>query len=651
MNSHSNSFNSASNCDREKSDVCLVIKVYPNDDGFGVGLRRKSQNGKDESFVESMRLPFDENFLDYIENEELPPCLVDAIDSNADDDRYLDLFNCGALNIELRDYRRKSSKNNPSFETKFVRLKPTNLTLINDVRKLTSSFTINNRHWTQAEKITLEANLVLATSDRLCLDPDPNVAVVVNRLQFQKKWMKSSNKLQRLAKKFSYSHMNRIKKFQSLNGPKQLNLYEFLKQRSNHPSTASRLNKSTNNWREKKPQVAVLPPKSIDVEKIAKVISPPPITKENALLKTEEFIMEFMDPEKKTLYTVTMYHRPVDDKHFGQLSVNRSRENQSSNGSSCLFQFASKQLTRKFVFIEETTISVLKNGFFRRYIEQFIDILSENGRKSVKITHQVVGAQPKVSYSLATNVSNVKELEKNMQQQQSQTTVKKQFTPSVVTINAPIQHTFKAPSVNQQMISLSKVGSLNEACQIIPSSTTASVAHRPNTVTSLTKVPSLPIHTSSITKPETAALAVILTAHPLANPNTSSVHGQKMNSETLPETIVTSTIQHSSVPVTAVTTTTTLPSGINLANLNLASVQNLRLHNLVSLTNVQGVPQGIALPISLAMMPTTATTASGTSVPIHSQPTTAFMTSSGNMIVGIETPVLQSQLIAKPSDR
>lgn len=45
-------------------------------------------------------------------------------------------------------------------------------------------------------------------------------------------------------------------------------------------------------------------------------------------------------------------------------------------------------------------------------------------------------------------------------------------------------------------------------------------------------------------------------------------------------------------------TTNSLPAGVNLG---LARGQNLRLHNLVSLANVQGTNQCIALPISLMM--------------------------------------------------
>lgn len=60
--------------------------------------------------------------------------------------------------------------------------------------------------------------------------------------------------------------------------------------------------------------------------------------------------------------------------------------------------------------------------------------------------------------------------------------------------------------------------------------------------------------------------------------------------------------QHQHQIITASTQSATLPAGVSLANLQLGG-QNLRLHNLVQLANVQGMTQSIAVPISLTMMP------------------------------------------------
>ena len=70
----------------------------------------------------------------------------------------------------------------------------------------------------------------------------------------------------------------------------------------------------------------------------------------------------------------------------------------------------------------------------------------------------------------------------------------------------------------------------------------------------------------------------------------------------------------------AMVTSAPLPTGVSLTSLSLAPVQqNLRLHNLVSLT-----PQGLAVPISLTMM----------STPSGTQP--SIMTTPGSMIVSLD---------------
>ena len=42
---------------------------------------------------------------------------------------------------------------------------------------------------------------------------------------------------------------------------------------------------------------------------------------------------------------------------------------------------------------------VISNLYFHRYIKQFTEIFTEEGRRSVKITHQVPGQQPTVTYT------------------------------------------------------------------------------------------------------------------------------------------------------------------------------------------------------------------------------------------------------------
>lgn len=60
------------------------------------------------------------------------------------------------------------------------------------------------------------------------------------------------------------------------------------------------------------------------------------------------------------------------------------------------------------------------------------------------------------------------------------------------------------------------------------------------------------------------------------------------------------------------TNASNLPAGVNISSLSLAKSPNVRLHNLVSLTNMQGATQCIALPISLMMSPVSASSSTVT---------------------------------------
>lgn len=130
-------------------------------------------------------------------------------------------------------------------------------------------------------------------------------------------------------------------------------------------------------------------------------------------------------------------------------------------------------------------------------------------------------------------------------------------------------------------------------------------------------------------------VAVILTTLPnmQTQGTTVTLPCKTMSSRTFPNSFLTgesSTIVTTANQNQTVTTTiqnAQLPTGLNIANLSMAPGQNLRLHNLVQLTNVNGVAQSIAVPISLTMMQ--GSSSSGIT-------TQAIMGHSGQMIMGID---------------
>ena len=91
----------------------LVVNLYPGNEGYSLMLR--GRNGYD---AETIKLPYEESdLLDYIDNEELPPVLIDLLEKSQ-----ANLFYSGCVIVELRDHRRTT---NNSYDTRYVMLRPT----------------------------------------------------------------------------------------------------------------------------------------------------------------------------------------------------------------------------------------------------------------------------------------------------------------------------------------------------------------------------------------------------------------------------------------------------------------------------------------------------------------------------------------------
>ncbi|CAG2180645.1 unnamed protein product, partial [Oppiella nova] len=192
--------------------------------------------------------------------------------------------------------------------------------------------------------------------------------------------MCSSLKPLRLSKKCSQTTVNRVKKFESLAAPKMFRLHEFLKKRNTKSSSQSKININTS-----EPIYEPIPVKSIGVDKVAKELPKPHIIADNSLIKVEEYKMDFMDDNRRSLTSVNILHRPIDDTYFGQLVIDRQGHLRGSTSTFCL---GTKQSTK-------------------RYVEQFTEILTENGRKSVKIVHTIAGQVPQISYTPAATAQGL----------------------------------------------------------------------------------------------------------------------------------------------------------------------------------------------------------------------------------------------------
>uniref|UniRef100_A0A8D3DJ27 SPT20 homolog, SAGA complex component n=1 Tax=Scophthalmus maximus TaxID=52904 RepID=A0A8D3DJ27_SCOMX len=245
----------------QESVSCLVVNLYPGNEGYSLMLRGK--NGSDS---ETIRLPYEEGeLLEYLDAEELPPILVDLLEKSQ-----VNIFHCGCVIVEVRDYRQSGNTKMPTYQSRHVLLRPTMQTLICDVHAMTS----DHHKWTQDDKLQLESQLILATAEPLCLDPSISVTCTANRLLYNKQKM-NTRSMKRCFKRHSRAALNRQQELSHLPMPPQLRLYDYLQRRKERKPAPvvdlkiSKIGNCVDMWKQSNCQLTV--PKEIDVEKYAVV--------------------------------------------------------------------------------------------------------------------------------------------------------------------------------------------------------------------------------------------------------------------------------------------------------------------------------------------------------------------------------------------
>lgn len=343
---------------------CLVLNLYAGNEGYSLML--KTKNGTE---TETIRLPYEESeLLQYIDNEELPPILVDLLERSQ-----APVFYSGCIVVEVRDHRR-CLPTMGTFSTHHVLLKPTTQSVLCDVGLVARG---DSNSWSLEDKLYLEAALVMATAEPLCLEPSVGVAVVSNWLQ-HKKARFTSHTVNRMSKKHSQVAINRRKKLEQCAVPPHLRAHDFIVQyRKRVPATQPRPSmppRQLDAWVQKKATMPV--PEKIEVERLARVRELPEATTDNTPVVVQEFVLE-TEPGTGKLTRVTILQRPTDEQFFGRLYVDREGHNK---GTSCEFNLGTQ-------------------ANVTRYLNQFREIFTEEGRKAVKITQLVPGKPPVVNHT------------------------------------------------------------------------------------------------------------------------------------------------------------------------------------------------------------------------------------------------------------
>ncbi|XP_054328642.1 putative transcription factor SPT20 homolog-like 2 isoform X2 [Pongo pygmaeus] len=244
---------------RRDSLPCLLVNLYPGNQGYSVMLQRE-----DGSFAETIRLPYEERaLLDYLDAEELPPALGDVLDKAS-----VNIFHSGCVIVEVRDYRQSSNLQPPGYQSRHILLRPTMQTLAHDVKMMTR----DGQKWSQEDKLQLESQLILATAEPLCLDPSVAVACTANRLLYNKQKM-NTDPMKRCLQRYSWPSVKPQQEQSDCPPPPELTVSTSGQKEERKAGQPCELNiakagSCVDTWKRRPCDLAV--PSEVDVEKLAK---------------------------------------------------------------------------------------------------------------------------------------------------------------------------------------------------------------------------------------------------------------------------------------------------------------------------------------------------------------------------------------------
>ena len=401
-----------------RKDRCnrLLVTLLPNNEGYSVhilissgpggggGGNSSSSNPGNQQEVELFRLPYeDDDFLTYIDNEELPTSILDLLEKG-----WSELFYSGCVIAEIRDNRRIHHGTNEDLAglTSHVLLRPTTQSIICDGKLI-----CERSGWTtREERAMVESQLCLATQGPLCLDPNPVVSLMAKKSCVRRQKF-ATPAMRRHAKMFSQAGLNRKRKLEEMTGPPELQLHDFVQKRPNHKNNAQEmLQQHQAMMRANLRSIiqgsqpanggglattastvaavsAMTTPATNDnlvseVSKHARAIQKRADVNDMTPHVVEEYILETAERGANRIYhtKLTIYQRLANEEYLGELYVERDFNERDKKGSTCRFVLG----TRPHAL---------------RYINQFTEIFTEEGRKPVKITHLVPNQKPRITFT------------------------------------------------------------------------------------------------------------------------------------------------------------------------------------------------------------------------------------------------------------
>ncbi|XP_063088704.1 transcription factor SPT20 homolog isoform X3 [Cavia porcellus] len=356
---------------------CLVVNLYPGNEGYSLMLRGK--NGSDS---ETIRLPYEEGeLLEYLDAEELPPILVDLLEKSQ-----VNIFHCGCVIAEIRDYRQSSNMKSPGYQSRHILLRPTMQTLICDVHSITS----DNHKWTQEDKLLLESQLILATAEPLCLDPSIAVTCTVNRLLYNRQKM-NTRPMKRCFKRYSRSSLNRQQDLSHCPPPPQLRLLDFLQKRKERKAgqhydlKISKAGNCVDMWKRSPCNLSI--PSEVDVEKYAKVEksiksddSQPTVWPAHDV--KDDYVFEYEAGNQCQKTKLTILQSLGDPLYYGKIQPCKGDEESDSQMSPS--HSSTDDLANWFIIGSKTDAE--------RVVNQYQELVQNEAKCPVKMSHSSSGS-------------------------------------------------------------------------------------------------------------------------------------------------------------------------------------------------------------------------------------------------------------------
>ncbi|KAK9693203.1 Spt20 family [Popillia japonica] len=361
----------------------LILNLYPGNKGYSLSFPTAPNSDlcTDDTadMIETKQWPYEEEkLLRYIDNEELPAFFVDVLEP-----QYSFLFYSGCIVAEVRDYRQAY----PHFKCDIhhVLLKPTMQSILADINIMMDE----KVDWGSDEKQQLESQIILANNPRLYLEPDNAISNEASRINHNRQLL-NTHRLRRTARKYSQVSVNRKRKLDQFTHRPGLELYDYVTKLRSRPSRSSGLSMGMMGPKIAKKtfdDIKPVPVPSLDPPPIApptqgvninefKAYQRPRETSDCLPQLIEEYVLETdikdisKEKGKPRVYHIklSILQRPSNSEYLGELYLDRDHKKNERNGVACRFSLGSR-------------------AHANRYIQQFTEIFTEGGRKSVRINY------------------------------------------------------------------------------------------------------------------------------------------------------------------------------------------------------------------------------------------------------------------------